>query len=364
MKNFIKIFFAVVPASFIFTACGDMDSIHSKYSDRPEVVYLGRVDSLRAHGGLNRIMLSWYMNADPKIERTVVYWNFGLDSLVKPFVRTTPGFQKDSVFIEGLDEGNYNFEVYNRNSHGLNSLSRSVSGYSYGDAFQDARRRRSISSMVLTPDETAQSNEITITWGDADATNVYSEIIYTKKSTGEKTTVFVTSEKDKTNKALVTTFDDVANALGDEDSMFDIVCYYVPAKGACDTIPKTFPDQMMTYLSTGSRIQYTAAGVGAAPISWSNYGKTLRYVKEGVYDCNFIGGWGTNAVNLFRLTINEDNTVDMVGYYANYSWTLSNTAGTTSTYDPDTKTFTVKYKVITDAAGAYTEVQEVISPRY
>ena len=111
MKIIFEILLAGAVASLAATACGDMDSIHEQYSGRPEKIYIGRVDSLKAHGGLNRTMLSWYMNSDPKIDSTVIYWNFRQDSLVKPFVRTTPGMQKDSVFIEGLGEGNFNFEV-------------------------------------------------------------------------------------------------------------------------------------------------------------------------------------------------------------------------------------------------------------
>lgn len=90
-------------------------------------------------------------------------------------------------------------------------------------------------------------------------------------------------------------------------------------------------------------------GKAGNPIAWSNYGKILQRANDNTYDCNFIGGWGANAINLFRLTIKEDNTVDMVGYYGNYSWTLTNTDGTVSTYDPETKSFDLKYTVITNA---------------
>ena len=84
------------------------------------------------------------MNSDPKIDSTVIYWNFRQDSLVKPFVRTTPGMQKDSVFIEGLGEGNFNFEVYNRNVEGLYSMIQTVSGHVYGDAYINGLRQRAI----------------------------------------------------------------------------------------------------------------------------------------------------------------------------------------------------------------------------
>ena len=193
--------------------------------------------------------------------------------------------------------------------------------------------------------------------------NPYSEIVYTEKSTGKRETIHVTSEKDPANQALVTKFDDVGNVLGDESSSFEVVCYYIPEKGACDTIPKRYAKQFLTYVSTGSRVQYTGGKAGN-PIAWSNYGKILQRANDNTYDCNFIGGWGANAINLFRLTIKEDNTVDMVGYYGNYSWTLTNTDGTVSTYDPETKSFDLKYTVITNASGDYTEVQEKVSPRY
>lgn len=82
--------------------------------------------------------------------------------------------------------------------------------------------------------------------------NAYSEIVYTEKSTGKRETIHVTSEKDPANQALVTKFDDVGNVLGDESSSFEVVCYYIPEKGACDTIPKRYAKQFLTYVSTGS----------------------------------------------------------------------------------------------------------------
>ena len=332
MKIIFGILLAGTAASLAATACGDMDSIHEQYSGRPEKIYIGRVDSLKAHGGLNRTMLSWYMNSDPKIDSTVIYWNF-------------------------------NFEVYNRNVEGLYSMTQTVSGHVYGDAYMNGLRQRAISSVAVTPNAETQSNSIEIVWGDADMLNAYSEIVYTEKSTGKRETIHVTSEKDPANQALVTKFDDVGNVLGDESSSFEVVCYYIPEKGACDTIPKRYAKQFLTYVSTGSRVQYTGGKAGN-PIAWSNYGKILQRANDNTYDCNFIGGWGANAINLFRLTIKEDNTVDMVGYYGNYSWTLTNTDGTVSTYDPETKSFDLKYTVITNASGDYTEVQEKVSPRY
>ena len=94
MKIIFEILLAGAVASLAATACGDMDSIHEQYSGRPEKIYIGRVDSLKAHGGLNRTMLSWYMNSDPKIDSTVIYWNFrqACETFCKNDSRNAEGF--------------------------------------------------------------------------------------------------------------------------------------------------------------------------------------------------------------------------------------------------------------------------------
>ena len=55
MKIIFEILLAGAVASLAATACGDMDSIHEQYSGRPEKIYIGRVDSLKAHGGLSQL---------------------------------------------------------------------------------------------------------------------------------------------------------------------------------------------------------------------------------------------------------------------------------------------------------------------
>ena len=109
-------------------SCNDMNSIQEEYASREEIVYLTKVDSITAYLGVGNVKLVWWISADPKIEQTVVYWNVRQDSLVKDFVRTGPGKQKDSVTITGLAPGTYQFQFRNKNRRGEYSLYSSAVG--------------------------------------------------------------------------------------------------------------------------------------------------------------------------------------------------------------------------------------------
>lgn len=116
-------------------SCDDIEDIHSKYAEREEQVYLGKVDSLKVYPGFGRAKVTWYIGADPRIEQTVIYWNMRRDSIVKDFIRTTPGLQKDSIIIENLPEGSILYEFRNKNSKGETSLYSSISVTSWGENF-------------------------------------------------------------------------------------------------------------------------------------------------------------------------------------------------------------------------------------
>ena len=360
--------FLLISALFLLLAgsCSDLESTFSTYSDIPEKIYLGKVDSLSGYGGIGRVKLTWFVNADPKIEQTVIYWNFRKDSVVKEFHRTSPGWQKDSITID-LAAGNYTFEAITRNSAGLYSVWETTSAISYGTDLRENLRERGTQDLSITEFNTeTNTNTITITWADADPLNVYSEVSYTQKSTGERKTIYVTSEKDITQQTK-TVLEDVSNELFGENTGLDIVCYYIPEKGAIDTIDsQVFTEQIVSYLSNGSRVQYNAAGAQTTQASWNNnYAKTLQKVGDGIYYCNLIAGFGANTVSLFRLEIDPNTyAVNISGCYTNTAWPVYNTPGQESSYDPLTRELTLKYTAITSASGDYTEVVETITPRY
>lgn len=170
----------------ILSSCQKMDQIQKKYTDQAEIIYLGKVDSVKAYPGFERVKLTWYMNADPRIDQTIIYWNSRRDSLVKDFKRTSPGLQKDSVIIENLPEGTSLFEFRNINSDGETSLYSSASVTVWGQAYADGMHGRKIDSFDFDYSHSMYGLGFSSTSPNDDV--VYSEITYIN-SQGAKQTV-------------------------------------------------------------------------------------------------------------------------------------------------------------------------------
>lgn len=164
-------------SSIFLFSCDDMEDIHRKYADKEEQIYLGKVDSLKSFSGLNRVKLTWYNNSDPKIQNTVVYWDLKNDSIIKPFHRTTPGVQKDSIIIENLSEGAHLFECRNINERKESSLFSIVNGISWGEEFINSLSPRI--PTLLKFDSNTSTYKINLSSSFKDDGIVYSQINYT-----------------------------------------------------------------------------------------------------------------------------------------------------------------------------------------
>ncbi|MCF3108744.1 DUF4998 domain-containing protein [Niabella sp. CC-SYL272] len=164
----------------LLSSCDKMNDIQSKYEDKEETVYLGKVDSIKSYPGFGKTKLVWYISSDPKVERTIIYWNQRRDSVVKQFVRTTAGVQKDSVILEHLPEGSMLIEFRNTNNKGETSLLSSATATVWGPSFADGLRARSLTSFDYDYNQSRYNLALSKTTpGDS---VIYSEITYTTKS--------------------------------------------------------------------------------------------------------------------------------------------------------------------------------------
>lgn len=133
----------------LLAGCDRMNDIQEKFTSQEERTYLGKVDSICCYPGFGRAKIVWYVGADPRIENTVVYWNVRNDSIVKPFNRTAPGVQKDSIIVDNLPEGSILFEFRNTNGKGESSLYSAATVTTWGSDFADNLDSRSITSKVF-----------------------------------------------------------------------------------------------------------------------------------------------------------------------------------------------------------------------
>jgi hypothetical protein len=128
-----------------------MNSVNQEYFDRGETFYTGKIRSLQDFPGNNKVKFLWTVNSDPRITRTVIYWNEGMDSTTVAVNRTQP----DSVQLEKiveLSEGNYLFEFVTKDNAGHRSLGVERSVTIYGEKYIASLQNRDVVSAVYYDD--------------------------------------------------------------------------------------------------------------------------------------------------------------------------------------------------------------------
>jgi hypothetical protein len=159
------------------SACTKMDD-YKKYTNGKEISYTGKIDSLKLHSGNNRLVLSWYLVADPKITGITIYWNDHRDSVVIPVKRST-GIDTMEYLFKALPEDTYNFQVFTWNNEGNRSVPVYITGKVYGNRYSNSLLNRGMNSA----ERKADGNTV-IEWGPVEETVIGMELTYTT-TTGE-----------------------------------------------------------------------------------------------------------------------------------------------------------------------------------
>jgi len=159
MKKFLNNVGRFIPACAIILllgmmGCDDMNSIHQEYYDRGEDIYTGVVDSLKALSGYEKVRFTWEVNADPRINKTVIFWNRRADSVVIDVNRSQSGRIALSYDLENLDEGTYTFEFITRDDQGHHSMPVELVAEVFGSFYTQSLRNRGVASITKQPDET------------------------------------------------------------------------------------------------------------------------------------------------------------------------------------------------------------------
>lgn len=154
-KSIRRSFLVMLPLVLLWMAsCDDMNSIHQKYYDWGEDIYTGVVDSLKASAGYEKVKFTWELNADPRISKTVIFWNQRADSVVINVNRTQGGRLQMEHELQQMAEGSYIFEFITRDDEGYFSLAREIVVHVYGEAYVQDLRNRRIASIAHLVDGT------------------------------------------------------------------------------------------------------------------------------------------------------------------------------------------------------------------
>ncbi|HTN21238.1 MAG TPA: DUF4998 domain-containing protein [Pelobium sp.] len=161
MKKSSIVFSLLLFVMVALFSCSKWDD-YKKYTKDGEILYSGKVDSLKIFSGNQRVRVQGLLPADPKIVKVKVSWNDGKDSIV---YNITKGvgielFEKDIAVSEGV----VTFKVQTYDAAGNSSLITSSTGTIYGPKYQSGLNNRSITSAELLTSGTAS-----IVWGSFDS---------------------------------------------------------------------------------------------------------------------------------------------------------------------------------------------------
>jgi hypothetical protein len=155
MKVIIKYFLPLCLLMYI-TGCDDNNFMHQKYLDAGETLYMGKADSVKFSAGNERVKFTWMLNADPRIDKSVFYWNDGKDSAVIPVNRTQSGALEMETILD-VEEGIYTFRLVTKDDENHKSLAIERSVQVYGPTYISRLTNRNLSSSF-------DNGTLTISW--------------------------------------------------------------------------------------------------------------------------------------------------------------------------------------------------------
>lgn len=304
----------------ILITCSKEDD-YTRLLNGKEVVYSGKADSVVVHSGRNRIAISWFLLSDPKITKTVIYWNNSKDSLVVPITRTA-GVDSISVIIPNLKIGVYNFVIYTYDKVNNRSVPVYATGRVFGSDYEKSLINRSVNSAYRWTNEVPMF----IAWGKLDNNNVAvgAKIMY-KDSNGKPYTEAVSFKSSSDTSMLILPKNVNPGAV------VEFITMIKPDKLALDT-----------FYAPKEKLIYSQVAVNALAIKESVSGVVEALPENCAIDK--VNLTFTKAINITRLSLDSKmaytadvqiNTSDLPG--GTTAMNLSDVTMTTANGTPTTQ---------------------------
>lgn len=216
----IQVCFYILITSLLITACKKEDVV--KIDDVDKGPYVSRADSAKIFSGRNRLLITW-INKDPKVTTAKVYWKKDTSALKKDSLiyQISPGSENVDIYINDLEEGNYELEVFTYDNASNNSGKVLLTGHVFGSAYAGS------GDSVKLNNITYSNQSLILDWIPVDnAAALGTQVVYTDKAGVEKT-LFV----DK-----ITTQTDIADITNDLRGYIKYRTVYAPGTNIIDTL--------------------------------------------------------------------------------------------------------------------------------
>lgn len=261
----------------VLASCSKMDD-YLKYTNGREMVYAGKVDSVKVRSGRERVVITGLLTSDPNITKVKIFYNQRQDSIVLNINRSL-GVDTLNIPVS-LPEGSHNFEIISYDNKGTSSVKVQVTGRSYGAVYQESLFNRALKSVEKL------GNSVFINLYSGDVNSPFTRFTYTDLNDREKS-IDVTNDSSRV-------------VLKDYKSMtkFKMQTFFLPDTSAIDTFyaePEMIgvsEDVTAFYIkNSGSPFLRSDNGTGkwGIPRDWLYTPNVLN--QNG----NTAGGWSTDA---------------------------------------------------------------------
>ena len=164
MDYFVKTIKIFIIFSLIISAsagCEKMNDKHKPWLENGEIVYIGKVDSVKAFAGDKRVMFRYWIS-DPRVKTLNISWSLGNDSLEVPVPAHLPE-ESFEVYIgkneKNITEGDHTFQWVSHDEHGNRSIVVETTAKVYGAKYQNRLDNRPVISAELN------GTDVTLVWG-------------------------------------------------------------------------------------------------------------------------------------------------------------------------------------------------------
>lgn len=210
--------------TFQFFSCDKMADNYKQFLEGGEIIYPGKVDSVKVFPGKYRIGLSWLILSDRSITSSIVFWHNGKDSTIVPIKRSS-GIDTINIVLNNLLELPYTFNIVTTDALKNRSVKTEIVGTVYGNIYRGRLLNRAIRDLVYS-----ETTGLNVKWVTPDKGTVEEEIVYT--------------DIDGNNHSVTcnTSLDSIWLAKYDPSKTFSYKTSFIPDSMAIDTFETAFEE--------------------------------------------------------------------------------------------------------------------------
>lgn len=162
----------------LLSRCGEEPAVEE---ERGNVPFVPRADKASILSGKNRLLFVW-PNPPLQVVRVKMVWNNEADSLEYALTSHPDTL---TIYINDLEEGTYNFEIFTYDVHNNNSGKVLLSALVFGEEYASGGYTRSVRDVTYTADHT-----LAIDWEVSDETSFIGTQVFYTHANGEENRVF------------------------------------------------------------------------------------------------------------------------------------------------------------------------------